>query len=283
MKRNEDNIRLINVDKAWDSLYARLEKERLLTDKKEYSPFRKRRIFLQRVAAVAAICVGIIFSVIYFSQDKNDSLLVLQNKENVGILVATLEDGSMVYLAPGTSISYPVVFTANQRKVELSGNALFNVTKDKQRPFIVETDGITIEVVGTIFAVQSSAENLFELFVKEGKVNVHSKKNQACISVEAGETVQLNRGGLNKSGITDFRTFNRYADKMCFKDEKLNNIVHAINAVCGTPTIITEESLNNRILTVTFENNSVESMTELICLALNLERVNKQDTIFIRK
>jgi len=70
---------------------------------------------------------------------------------------------------------------------------------------------------------------------------------------------------------------------VCFKDEKLNNIVNAINTMYGFPTIITDESLNDRTLTVTFEDDSVENITELICLALKLEQVNKQDTIYIRR
>ena len=284
MKQNEDNLYGIDVDKAWDNLYARLEKEHLLTDETTaYSSYRKRRIFLQQVVAVAAICVGVIFAIFYFSRDNNPSLLSLQNKENSGTLVTTLEDGSTVYLASKASISYPSVFAKNQRKVKLDGNALFYVTKNAKRPFVVEANGMTIEVVGTIFAVQSSPDNPFELAVKEGKVNVYSNNDQTRIPVNAGESVQLNKSGLCKSEIINSMIFNRFTDKMCFKDEKLNNIIHSINTIYGSPTIITEKSLNNRTLTVTFENNSVETMAELICDALNLKQVNKQDTIFIRK
>ena len=282
MEQIKDNINRIDVDKAWNFLYARLEKEHLLTDETEYSFYQKQKIPLKWMTVAAAICIGFFFSVFYFSQDKNDSLLVLQNKENSGTLVATLEDGSTVYLAPNASISYPAAFAVSQRKIELNGNALFCVTKDKKRPFVVETNEITIEVVGTIFAVQSSPCNSFELSVKEGKVNVHSKNSQTGLPVEAGEIIRLNTGGLSKTGITNFQVFNYFTDKMCFKDEKLNNIVHAINTIYGSPAIIAEESLNNRTLTVTFENNSVETMTELICMALNLNQINKQDTIFIR-
>jgi len=280
MKQNKTDP--IDVDKAWDALYSRLEKEQLLPNNMEDSPYRKRRILLQRVVAVAAICVGIIFS-IFFLQNRDNSLLVLQNKENSGTLVATLKDGSTVYLATDASISYPADFSSSQRKVKLIGNALFYVTKDAKHPFVVDANGITIEVVGTVFAVQSSPDNSFELSVKEGKVKIHSKNNQTCIPVEAGETVQLNKNRLSKSGITNFRVFSNFTDKMCFKDEKLNNIIHSINTIYGSPKIIADKSLNNRTLTVTFENDSIEAMTELICIALNLEQINKQDTIFIRK
>ena len=284
MKQNEDNTNQIDVDKAWNTLYTRLEAERLLPVKAEEQSVPERKIQLGWIAAAAAVFTGIIFSVLYFSQGRDQSLLVLQNNENAGTLVATLEDGSTVYLASHASITYPVAFAANQRKVELNGDALFSVTKNEKRPFVVETNkGITVEVVGTVFAVQSSPGNLFELSVKQGKVNVHSKDNQTKVFVEAGEIVRLNINGLSKSKITNPQAFGRFAEKMSFKDEKLDNIVHAINTLYSSPAIIADKSLNNRTLTVTFENDSVEAMTELICLALNLERVSKQDTIFIRK
>jgi len=275
---------MINVDKAWDTLYARLENERLLPVEAGESAVWKRRISLGWMAAAAAVCAGIIFSFFYFSQNKDQSPVVLQNSENTGTMVATLEDGSTVYLASHASITYPAVFADNQRKVELNGDALFSVAKNEKRPFVIETDkGIRVEVVGTVFAVRSSPGSPFELSVKQGKVNVLSKADQTNVSVEAGEIVRMNTGGLTKFKDVNAQAFDRFADKMRFKDEKLNNIVQAINTLCGSPAIVADKSLNNRTLTVTFENNSVETMTEIICLALNLERISKQDTIFIRK
>jgi len=283
MKQNEDNIYRIDTDKAWNILHERLENDHLLTvNKPEYSPNKKRKILFLRIAAAAAICAGIIFAGFFLSQRKDSPHVVMQNKENSGTLVTTLEDGSTVYLASNASISYPAVFSGNDRKVELTGNALFCVTKDDKRPFVIDADGITIEVVGTIFAIHSSPANPFELSVKQGTVIVHSKHDQTAISVEAGETIIQNTNGLSKSEFSNPQIFSYFTDKMCFKDEKLNRIIHAINTLHGSPVIAIEESLYNRTLTVTFENNSIESMTELICMALNLDQTNKQDTIFIR-
>jgi len=279
MKQNEENIYRIDTDKAWNTLYARLEKENLLSD---MQPNRKFPFY--RIAVAATVCLGIIFSVFYYSHKNNRSLSVLQNKEKSGALVITLNDGSTVYLAPNASISYPSAFAEDQRKVKLTGNALFCVAKNEKCPFFIETnEKIMIEVVGTIFAVQSYPGNPFELSVKQGKVNVQAVAGQANFPVEAGETARLNPSGLTKSRTGNLMVFSRFTDKMSFKDEKLSNIVHAINAMYGSPAIITDESINNRTLTVTFDNDSVETMSELICLALNLEHVNKQDTIFIRK
>jgi len=284
MKQNEDKTCSIDVNKAWGSLYSKLENDRLLTGDTEHSSDRKWKVPLSWVTIAAIVCAAVIFSIFYFPHNREISLLTLQNRENSGTLVTTLEDGSTVYLATGATISYPPAFAHNQRKVELNGNALFSVSKDENRPFVIETnEGMTIEVVGTVFAVQSSPGKPFEVSVKQGKVNVHSKIDNYVVPLIAGETVQKNTDGLSKFKITDSQIFSRFTEKMCFKDEKLNTIVHAINAVYGYPIVITEQSLDNRTLTVTFENESIVTMTHLICMALNLEQVNKQDTIFIRQ
>ena len=283
MRQIKDNTNPIDVDKAWETLYSRLEKEQLLIDDSENSTYNKQKIPVKWIAIAAAICAGFIFSIFYYPKNKDNSMVFFQNKDNSGALVTTLEDGSTVYLANNASISYPFAFETNRRKVELTGNALFCVTKDEKRPFIIESNGITIEVEGTIFAIHSSPDTPFELSVKQGKVNVHTNIDKTIVPVEAGETIIQNTDGLSKSEITNSLIFDYFTDKMCFKDEQLKNIVHAINTIYGSPVIIAEEEINNRTLTVTFENNTVETMTELICIALNLEQINKQDSIFIRQ
>ena len=282
MDHNRDNMYRIDTDKAWNNLYARLENDRLLiTCKPEYSPRRKRLIYFKRVAAVAAICAGVVFLIFHFSKKNDNQPIVVHNIEKTGTLVTTLKDGSIICLAGNASISHPSTFAENNRKVELTGNALFYVSKDEKRPFIVMINDITVEVVGTVFSIQSSFENLFELFVKEGKVKVYSKGDQTGFMVEAGETIHLNESGLSKCQIINMNELNSFTDKMSFKDEKLNNIIQVINTTHGSPALIIDESLSNRSLTVTFENNSVEKMIELICIALDLEYINKQDTIVI--
>ena len=282
MGKNEEKSYYIDVDKAWNDLFARLEKDGLLSDETKNSSSTKRIKMIRWLKVAATICAIAIVSLFFFPQKKDNSMLTLFNKEKSAALVYTLEDGSTVYLASNASISYPSAFSQNDRKVEFSGNALFYIAKDEKRPFIIETNGITIEVVGTIFSVQSSLHSPFELSVKQGKVNVHSRDKQIIVPVEAGESIKQNADGINKYKNENPLIFNRFTDRICFKDEKLINIANIINTLFGSPTIIVEESLNSKKLTVTFENDPVEIMMETICSAFSLEKINKQDTIIIR-
>ena len=87
----------------------------------------------------------------------------------------TLVDGTNVWLNARTSLSYPVKFGKNNRQVVLDGEAYFDVTKDKSKPFIVQTDNYNVEVLGTKFDVNAYSETgEFETTLMSGSVKVAS-------------------------------------------------------------------------------------------------------------
>lgn len=96
------------------------------------------------------------------------------NKET-STLVTTLEDGSIVYLGGRLCYNIPSIFTG-KREVKLQGNALFDVVGSRSRPFLIETDLVRIEVLGTAFNVKSDELRPFELSVQRGRVKVTFKR-----------------------------------------------------------------------------------------------------------
>lgn len=66
-----------------------------------------------------------------------------------------LPDGTTVWLHKETTLEYSSSVWSNQRKVRLNGEACFNVTKDKSRPFIVQSHGVDVKVYGTVFNVDA--------------------------------------------------------------------------------------------------------------------------------
>ncbi|WP_319589403.1 FecR domain-containing protein [uncultured Draconibacterium sp.] len=88
-----------------------------------------------------------------------------------------LPDGTTVYVNAGSQLSFPVSFDGKQREVYLTGEAFFNVVKDKEHPFIVNTPDIEIVVTGTEFNVSSySDDNFTQTVLVEGAVSV--RKNE---------------------------------------------------------------------------------------------------------
>jgi len=89
---------------------------------------------------------------------------------------STLEDGTKVDLNACSELI--VAFTRKERRVRLvSGEALFSVTKDAQRPFLVETSTGSVRVTGTVFNVRATAADSTEVTVLEGTVRVRSSGN----------------------------------------------------------------------------------------------------------
>lgn len=113
-----------------------------------------------------------------------------------------LADGTHVWLNSGSRMEYPVVFDRKARRVRVSGEAMFEVTHDADRPFIVETFASEIEVLGTKFnVVADESRSLFSTTLLEGKVKVTSGEQQ--VMLQPDEVVSLVNGHLRVSHNDD--------------------------------------------------------------------------------
>jgi ferric-dicitrate binding protein FerR (iron transport regulator) len=110
-----------------------------------------------------------------------------------------LSDGTRVWLNSNSSISYPVSFNGEERKVTITGEAYFEVataykpgTKEKQ-PFIVDVKGMKVEVLGTHFNINAyDDEPVIKTTLLEGKVKITSGKTTSLLT--PGQQLQLQRG-----------------------------------------------------------------------------------------
>jgi hypothetical protein len=105
-----------------------------------------------------------------------------------------LPDGSRVILNAASSLRYPISFTKNERKVELTGEAYFEVAHNVAKPFRVVSNGQTVEVLGTHFNINAySDEPAMITTLLEGSVKV--VKNNTSVMIKPGEdAVWTNRG-----------------------------------------------------------------------------------------
>jgi ferric-dicitrate binding protein FerR (iron transport regulator) len=91
---------------------------------------------------------------------------------NGGEYQVILPDGSHVWLNAASSLKYPVSFTGTDRKVELTGEAYFEVAHNKAKPFRVASQGQTVEVLGTHFNIMAYGEDAMKTTLLEGSVKV---------------------------------------------------------------------------------------------------------------
>lgn len=116
----------------------------------------------------------------------------------------TLQDGTRVCLNAGSSLEFPNVFSKHDRKVRLSGEAMFDVMPDADCPFVVETYGYDVEVYGTKFNVEADAASAeFSTALLQGSVKVTDRASGAGFFLVPGEKAELVQGRLRRSPITN--------------------------------------------------------------------------------
>ena len=104
-----------------------------------------------------------------------------------------LADGTKVYLNSMSSLKFPTQFKGNKREVELSGEAYFEVVKDKDRPFLVRAAGTTVKVLGTSFNVKAydDEDDVITTLV-EGSVKVKASEIEKSTLLKPGQQAIVN-------------------------------------------------------------------------------------------
>jgi len=110
-----------------------------------------------------------------------------------------LPDGSHVYLNAASSLKYPTRFEKNERKVSLTGEGYFEITKNPQQPFIVNSFNQTVKVLGTHFNISSYANEPVKTTLAEGIVQVSSTTQ--ITTLKPGEQSIVNPNGIKVKSI----------------------------------------------------------------------------------
>lgn len=108
-----------------------------------------------------------------------------------------LPDGTKVWLNAVSSLRFPVSFAADKRKVELSGEAYFEVSRNKNAPFVVSMDNAEVEVLGTSFNISAYPENAVTTTLISGSVKVRGE-NDSRVMVPGQQAVVDGSISINK-------------------------------------------------------------------------------------
>lgn len=135
----------------------------------------RKVVFYKIYSMVASILLvlGVAGTVYFALQDKaNVPMYVvssgIQNMESV-----SLPDGTKVQMGPGSRLTYPTSFSGKTREIRLDGQAFFDVAKNREKPFIVHTEDMSVEALGTAFELFSyNMENKMEAILLNGKIKV---------------------------------------------------------------------------------------------------------------
>jgi ferric-dicitrate binding protein FerR (iron transport regulator) len=275
-----NNRKKVNANNAWDKLSGRLRDENLVPSQNKVKIAASRRMLAYAATLLGIAVLGTTALWLNSKKEKPQMLSILNS--NGSTIVQTLADGSIVYVGNSSTFEYPKAFSKDERKVALKGQAYFDIARNPQKPFIIETKDAYIQVLGTAFNVKSYSESRFELIVERGKVKVSLKKDpNISQTVTAGERMVIDNSNLVKSTWHDDGSLAWRMGKMQFKDETLQNIVNVVNRNYGSHITIADQQTAARRLTVTFEENSIDTITELVCVTLNIEYKKANNQIIL--
>lgn len=197
------------------------------------------------------------------------------------VMEYTLDDGTKVTLNKHSTIKYPKHFNSNERVVTLNGEAFFNVTPNKQKPFIIHANDADIVVVGTSFNIKSSVAAT-EVTVATGIVKVSNKQQSVVLQPNEKTTVTSSTSELYKEKSDD-ELYNYYrTNKFICNNTPLSKLIPVLNEAYGTQITIANNQLNDLKLTTTFYNEPIDSILNIIGKTFNITVEKTKDKIILK-
>jgi ferric-dicitrate binding protein FerR (iron transport regulator) len=278
----------IELDNEWMELQSKLELAKTKADPDKVVALKIEKhnrnyfTFTAWRAAAAVILVLISTFVLYFYISKPDEIVVMAQTENIEQL---LPDGSLVSLHAGSQLTYPEKFTSGTRNVKLQGEAYFKVAHDKTKPFIVSANDVRVEVLGTQFNVNThTSTGAMEVVLTTGKVSVYyAEKPQAKVLLLPGEKAELhgNHSEISKTTNSDLNYMAWKTRILVFDNETLEQVVSTLQNVYQKPVSLADKQLADCRVTASFNNQSLESVLEVIKETLGLTVMQDANSIII--
>jgi len=113
----------------------------------------------------------------------------------------TLSDGTRVWLNSESTLQYPTYFTGKERKIQLTGEAYFEVAKDAKHPFIVSANGVDVRVCGTRFNINTRRHGAIAATLVEGAIVVIPADRKEEILLVPGNTAEY----IPETGVMEIK------------------------------------------------------------------------------
>lgn len=265
-----------NVDKALQAVMAQIQEEPIESVREKRQPIRSYAF------ALAAFVLLITIGVFYFAKKSSSAEIVASNnaqsKSPQGLVekqntkgtrsIITLADGSKVWLNADSRLQYPVAFEGATREVTLSGEAFFDVAKNKQKPFIIHLKNGTVKVLGTSFNIKAYDNSpSVETSVSTGRVAFiparlsSGKKADTVFLTKDLKAVYTIETGAVKTMATSSKTDKAWTEgKLVFDGSSMDEVATTLERYFGKQVLINDEGIRAYHLTGTFEENSAEEI-----------------------
>ncbi len=259
----------IDVDKEWAHVSTVLE----INEHPLIFPNR----LLMRIAAIFVLVAIPGFLLYYYISKPMPKKFVA----STGVAELKLPDGSDVTLNGGSILYYPSKFTKGQRNVNLFGEAWFDVARNETKPFIITMGKVRVEVLGTSFYVNTSnTSGEIEVILSSGKVSVYFEdKSASKVTLVPGEKALIREDDarITRSVNEDVNFLSWKTRKFIFSNDPMSLVIPTLNKVYQADLVLMSPALSDCRLTATFDDQSLESILNVLKSTLDLQ-INKTDT-----
>lgn len=283
--RFKDNIVFTEADvnASFEKIKKRIDTPQHI----ELPTYRKVNLFTSLPFRVAA-SIAVILTLSYFGLNyyANQQQIVVANNTDL-VREVVLPDGSKVSLRSKSNLVYRKSFAEN-RNVELQGEALFEVTKNKEYPFTVETKQGTVTVLGTVFSVRAfEGENYTRTLLKEGSVQFADLQENETVILTPGQEAKLVKGEKNiqvKKVKNMDRAMAWHSHNFSFDNETLESILAVLSDAYDKRLQIKDKTIGDTRYTLKFnKGESLPKMLEVLSEVADLKHSIKNDLIIIEK
>lgn len=197
-----------------------------------------------------------------------------------------LSDETTIHLNAGTHIKYPVKFIPGKnRTVYMTGEAFFNVTKNKDRPFVVKSNELDITVLGTQFNVTAYPENAnINTVLVEGSVSLNSETNKKPTFLtpqhKAIWNPKLNTIKIKK--VSNTYMYTSWMDgKITFKHLKFKHIIKRLERHYNVSIKNLNQELAEQTFTAAFDSETIDQVLKSFDHNFKMEYIIKNNNITI--
>lgn len=204
-----------------------------------------------------------------------DEVAILQTSAWGQVEKVMLTDGSIVWLKNRSTLTYPDKFTGNERSVELTGEALFEIAKDPTHPFIIQCGELTAKVLGTSFNMKASEEGV-EVMVLTGKVALSSAHDRQDVVVMPNEKAVYNSKAkrIAKVVAEEKETTTTVAGteyNMHFEDTRMIEVIQRIEGKFNVQVTVEDTRIYECLVTANFTDQSLQNTLDIVAKVLAVQ------------
>jgi ferric-dicitrate binding protein FerR (iron transport regulator) len=246
-------------------------------------PLWKKSLRIAASILLPLFCIGLGY---YYAKNT-----FIQNREKITVQVEVgqkanvwLPDGTSVRLNSAGSLTYDNAYNKKERVVYLQGEAYFEVMHDKTCPFIVKTNNISVEALGTSFNVKAYPDdNYIATTLVEGSIRVSSSVRSELLEPNEKFTITKSDGQFTKSVLPDAGENVAWINsQLAFEWERMEDIAKTLERMYNVRIRFASDKLKDIHFSGTIKNTNLENVLQMIEYVSPVHYSKEKDAIIIR-